>query len=272
MTAYHPLLELNDGRSMPQLGYGTYQIDDDAVGQSIAHAIETGYRLVDTASFYENESGVGRALADRSDIWVTTKLVNDDQGREAARAALQASLEKLRRDAVDLYLIHWPCPAQDKYVESWQTLIDMKAEGLIKSIGVSNFLPEHLDRIVQETGVVPAVNQIELHPGFQQRDVQAANKALNIVTQSWSPLGQGGGMDNPTIAAIADETGQPASAVVLRWHIQHGLAPIPKSASAEHIKANFAALSFKLDDDQMERIDALDDPEGRLGLDPATFG
>ncbi|RKF21807.1 aldo/keto reductase [Altericroceibacterium spongiae] len=263
-----PTLTLNDGRTMPQLGFGTYKLADDAVGEPVALALEEGYRLVDTASFYDNEEGVGRALAEHPDIWLTTKLWNADQGMEAARAALRRSLDKLQRDVLDLYLIHWPCPAQDRYVETWQALIDMRAEGLVKSIGVSNFLPEHLERIIAETGVVPAVNQIELHPTFQQRDIQDYNAAKGIVTQSWSPLGRGASFDDPIIKAIAAETGHSPSAVVLRWHIQHGLAPIPKATSHDHISANFDACDFELNDDQMDRIDDMDDPQGRTGPHP----
>lgn len=263
-----PMLTLNDGRTMPQLGFGTYKLDNDSVGTPIAIALDEGYRLVDTASFYDNEEGVGKALADAPDIWLTTKLWNADQGAEKAQDALKRSLDKLGRDAVDLFLIHWPCPEDDRYVETWQALIAMRDAGLAKSIGVSNFLPEHLDRIIAETGVTPAVNQIELHPTFQQRELQDYHQEKGIVTQCWTPLGRGASFDDPIIAGIAKEVGREPSAVVLRWHIQHGLAPIPKATSRDHISGNFEATDFSLNDDQMNRIDTMDDPDGRTGPHP----
>jgi 2,5-diketo-D-gluconate reductase A len=178
-------------------------------------------------------------------------------------------LNRLDREHVDLLLIHWPCPEKGLMVETWKALIDLREEGLAKSIGVSNFREQDLERIVEETGVTPAVNQIELHPGFQQRELRKLHKDMGIATQSWSPLGQGAGLEHDAIRAIAEETGQPASAVVLRWHMQADCCPIPKASSRDHMEANFKALSFELSDDQMKRIDDLDDAEGRIGPEPA---
>lgn len=272
MTDY-PMLTLNDDRRMPQLGFGTWQIENDRAADAVSTAIETGYRLIDTAWIYRNEQGVGTGLkrSSRSDIWLTTKVWNDDQGHESALAALDKSLALLGRDKVDLVLIHWPCPDRKLAVETWQALIDARDAGKTGSIGVSNFREEDLHEIIQATGVVPVVNQIELHPAFQQRRLRAVHEELGIVTQSWSPLGQGGSMENSVIAEIAQEAGQPAAAVILRWHIQHGLSPIPKATGQAHIEENFAALSFELDEDQMARIDSLDRSDGRIGPDPAEF-
>ncbi|WP_305096694.1 aldo/keto reductase [Croceibacterium aestuarii] len=266
-----PTLTLNDGRTMPQLGFGTWQIDDDMAAEAVKTALDVGYRLVDTAAIYRNEEGVGAGLKGTDAVFLTTKIWNDDQGFESAKEAAQRSLDRLGRDHVDLLLIHWPCPKKDSYLETWRAMIELREAGLTRSIGVSNFRAEDLRRLKDETGVVPALNQIELHPSFQQRELRKVHEELGIATQSWSPLGQGGGMDNPAVRAIADEAGQPPSAVILRWHLQHGLAAIPKASSRAHMEANFAALGFALDESQMARIDALDTPEGRMGPDPAKF-
>lgn len=270
MTDY-PTLALNDGRNIPQLGFGTWQIEEAVAPKAVKTAIDVGYWLIDTAAIYGNERGVGEGIGDWSDIFLQTKIWNDSQGYDRTLKAAEKCLDRLGRDHVDMLLIHWPCPEKDLYVETWKALIELRDQGKAKSIGVSNFREEDLERLADETGVVPALNQVELHPSFQQRDLRAAHEEMGIVTQSWSPLGQGGGMDADAIQKIAVETGQPASAVVLRWHMQHGLCPIPKSTSRDHIEQNFAALSFELSDDQMARIDALDDADGRLGPDPAKF-
>jgi len=271
MTAY-PTLTFHDGNVIPQLGFGTWQIEEPDAAKAVQTALDVGYRLVDTAAIYRNERGVGEGLGDAGDVFLTTKVWNDDQGFAEAKRGARQSLDKLGRDSVDLLLIHWPCPTKDAYVDTWKAMIDMRDAGLTRSIGVSNFRIEDLERLDAETGVLPVLNQIELHPSFQQRELRKAHEDMGIVTQSWSPLGQGGGMDNPDIKAIAEETGQPASAAILRWHLQHGFSAIPKASSRAHMAANFAALSFELSDEQMARIDALDDPEGRKGPDPATFG
>lgn len=264
-------LSLNDGRRMPQLGFGTYQIDDDDAAEAVSTALDVGYPLVDTAAIYRNEEGVGKGLGERSDVWLTTKIWNESQGYERAKAAFAKCLVRLDRPVVDLVLIHWPCADKDEYVATWKAMIEMRDAGTARSIGVSNFQPDHLKRLVDETGVTPAVNQIELHPTFQQRDMRKLHDEMGIVTQSWSPLGQGGGLDNETIKAIAAETGQNPAAVIIRWHIQHGLAVIPKASSRDHIAANFEAVRFELSDEQMERIDALDDKDGRIGPHPDKF-
>ncbi len=266
-----PTLALNDGRRLPQLGFGTWQIDDDDAAEAVGTAIDVGYRLVDTAAVYRNEAGVGKGVGDGPDIFLQTKIWNASQGYERTLRAADKCLARLGREDVDMLLIHWPCPEKDLFVETWQALIELRGQGKAKSIGVSNFREPDLRRIIEETGVTPALNQIELHPSFQQRELREVHERLGIATQSWSPLGRGGGMDDPVVAAIAQETGRPASAVILRWHLQHGLCAIPKASSRAHIEANFEALSFTLSDEQIARIDSLDDPGGRMGPDPADL-
>ncbi len=270
MTDY-PTLDLNDGRKIPQLGFGTYKLEEDKAPDAVSTAIDVGYWLVDTAAIYQNERGVGKGIGGWSDIFLQTKIWNESQGYERTLRAADKCLERLGRDHVDMLLIHWPCPEKGLFVETWKALIELREAGKAKSIGVSNFREEDLRRIIDETGVTPALNQIELHPAFQQREMRNVHEQLGIVTQSWSPLGQGEGLSNEVIEDIGKETGQPASAVILRWHLQHGLAPIPKASSRDHIEANFKALSFELSEDQMARIDGLDDPKGRMGPNPAEF-
>ena len=267
-----PTITLNDGRAIPQLGFGTWQIPDETAAEAVRTAIDVGYELVDTAAIYQNERGVGQGLSGSDDVWLTTKIWNESQGYDRTLGAMDKCLDRLGREAVDLVLIHWPCPDQGLAVDTWKALVAVRDSGKAKSIGVSNFREQDLKAAIDATGVVPALNQIELHPAFQQRELRKVHDELGIVTQSWSPLGQGGGMDNPTIAAIADECGQPASAVILRWHLQTGLCTIPKATGRAHIEANFKALDFELSADQMARIDALDTPDGRIGPDPGQFG
>ena len=270
MTDY-PTLSLNDDRQIPQLGFGTYKISEDDAPDTVKMALDTGYWLVDTAAVYDNERGVGKGVGDWADIFLQTKVWNESQGYDRARKAANKCLDRLGRDHVDMLLIHWPCPDKGEFVDTWKAFIELRDEGKAKSIGVSNFREEDLRRIIDETGVAPALNQIELHPSFQQRELRKVHDELGIVTQCWSPLGQGEGLSNDTISAIADETGQAPSAVILRWHLQHGLCPIPKASSRDHIEANFAALSFILTGEQMARIDALDSDDGRMGPDPSEF-
>ena len=269
-----PLTELNDGRSIPQLGLGVWQMTDDEATAAVSHALDAGYRHIDTAAIYRNEVGVGRAIAasslPRDEIFVTTKLLSKEQGRDLARSGLERSLEKLGLDHVDLYLIHWPCPAHGKYVESWEQLIDFRSEGLVTSIGVSNFLPEHLDTIVDETGIIPVINQIELHPTFQPDDLINHCSDLRVAVESWSPLGQASDLDHPVITGIAERLGATPAQVVIRWHLDRGFVVIPKSKTPERIDANFAAIDVTLSAEDRAAIDALNSGN-RLGPDPATL-
>lgn len=258
-------LTLNDGRPMPQLGLGTYQIPDSQVAAVVRAGLDLGFRLVDTATLYHNERGVGEGLG-HDDAWLTTKLWHDQHGD--AEAALDASLALLGRDHVDLYLIHWPHPAGERYVAAWQTLVALRDAGKARSIGVSNFLPEHLDAIIDATGVVPAVNQIELHPTFQQREVQAYNRERGIVTQSWSPLGQGETLRDERVVAIAERLGATPAQVLIAWHLAKGLAVIPKAGNPEHLASNWQATEVRLSEEDVAAIDAMDDPDGRMGPDP----
>jgi 2,5-diketo-D-gluconate reductase A len=269
-----PLLTLNDGRTIPQLGLGVWQAPNDKVGEAVRTAVAAGYRLVDTAAIYENEAGVGEGLRSaevvRGDIFLTTKLWNAAQGYDSTLRAFDESLARLRVDYVDLYLIHWPAPRRDLYVDTWRAFARLRQEGRARSIGVSNFCPEHLDRLVGETGIVPAVNQIELHPRFQQSALRAANAAHGIVTQSWSPLGRGRLLEDPAIVAIAAKHGRTPAQVIIRWHLDNGLAVIPKSVTPARIRENIDVFAFKLDTDDLAAIARLDDPAGRIGPDPMT--
>jgi 2,5-diketo-D-gluconate reductase A len=262
-------LILNDGRSMPQLGMGTWQILDSQAAAIVRTGLDIGFRLVDTAALYDNERGVGDGYKG-SDAFLTTKLRNDRQSD--AEAAMDESLALLGVESVDLYLIHWPVPSAKTFVDAWRAMIALRDTGKAKSIGVSNFLPEHIDAIVAATGVTPAVNQIELHPNFQQRAQRDYHEAHGIVTQSWSPLGQGKTLlQDEAIVGIAGKHGQSAAQVILAWHFAHGFSAIPKASDAEHLGDNFAALDLTLDDEDMAAIDALDDPAGRLGPEPNSM-
>ncbi|MEB3414505.1 aldo/keto reductase [Alteriqipengyuania sp. WL0013] len=266
-----PTLTLNDGRQIPQLGFGTWQIEQDDAADAVKTALEAGYWLVDTAAIYKNEEGVGEGIGNWSDIFLTTKIWNESQGFDRTKKAFANSLKRLGREHVDLLLIHWPCPQKNEFVDTWKAMIELRDEGTAKSIGVSNFREDDLKRLVDETGVVPAVNQIELHPTFQQRGMRLVHNDMGIVTQSWSPLGQGATMDNDAIQSIAEDTGQDPAAIIIRWHIQHGFSVIPRSTNPDHIRSNFSALSFELTDDQMAMIDELDDADGRIGPEPGNF-
>ncbi|MBS7669093.1 aldo/keto reductase [Croceicoccus gelatinilyticus] len=270
-TAF-PTAILNDGREMPQFGFGTYGIDNDQAEDKVAEAIKRGYRLVDTASIYDNEEGVGKGVGSRHDVFLTTKIWNDRHGHAEAKAAFREALARMGRDEVDLLLIHWPAPGKDLFVDTWKALIELREDGRVKSIGVANFMPEHLDRLIKETGVTPAVNQIQVHPMWQQREVRAYNRDKGIITQSWSPLGAGQLLRHPVLVEIAEELDVPVASVILRWHLQHGLAPIPKTENPERMSDNLDAMRVVLNRDHMARIDALDHPEGRLGPDPMVHG
>ena len=269
-----PMMTLNDGRTMPQLGTGIWQIEDATTPEVVAEALRVGYRLIDGAAAYKNEAGMGRGIRDsdvvRDQIFVTSKLWNDAQGHDAALRAFDATMERSGLDYLDLYLIHWPLPAMDAYVDSWKALIRLRDEGRVRSIGVANFHEPHLRRLIDETGVAPALNQIELHPSLTQARMRAVNKQLGIVTQSWTPLGRGDSFDAPAIRDAAARTGRTVAQVILRWHIQHGLSVIPKSEKPERLAENFDVLDFTLTPEEMAAIDALDRGH-RTGPDPDTF-
>lgn len=269
-----PMMTLNDGRTMPQLGTGIWQIEDAKTPEVVAEALRIGYRLIDGAAAYKNEAGMGRGIRDsdvaRDQIFVTSKLWNDAQGHDAALRAFDATMERSGLDYLDLYLIHWPLPAMDAYVDSWKALIRLRDEGRVWSIGVANFHEPHLRRLIDETGVAPALNQIELHPSLTQERMRAVNKQLGIVTQSWTPLGRGDSFDAPAIRDAAARTGRTVAQVILRWHIQHGLSVIPKSQKPERLAENFDVLDFTLTPEEMSAIDALDRGH-RTGPDPDTF-
>ncbi len=267
-----PAIALNDGTTIPQLAFGTWQVPDADVTAAVEHALETGYRHLDTAAIYGNEAGVGRAIANggvpRDELYVTTKLWNDVHRKADARRAIETSLEKLGLDHVDLYLIHWPSTVKhgDAYIEAWDALQEFKAEGLATSIGVSNFHAAHLDAI---SGEVPVVNQVEVHPTFAQVPLRALCEERGIKVESWSPLGSGADLGNGELASIAGTVGKSVAQVIIRWHLQHGLIVLPKSVTPARIEENFAVFDFELDADTMARIDALD-AGNRVGSDPDT--
>jgi diketogulonate reductase-like aldo/keto reductase len=269
-----PTVRLDDGIEIPQLGFGVFQITPDEVQARVEEALEAGYRHIDTAAAYNNEQGVGRALAAsglaRDDVFITTKLRNGEQGRTSAADALRNSLERLGLEYLDLYLIHWPSPARDAYVDSWRAMIEAKEQGLVRAIGVSNFLPHHLERVIAETGVTPAVDQIELHPYFSQPELTRVLRERGVAVEAYSPLGQGRDLDDPTIAEIAASVGRSPAQVILRWHLQHGYIAIPKASSRSRMAANLDVLGFELSEADMLRIDSLDTGE-RIGGDPDTF-
>lgn len=269
MAAHQSEVTLNDGATMPQLGLGVWRTPAADAARVVGQAVEAGYRAVDTASIYGNEEGVGEALAGRP-VFLTTKLWNGNQGFDAALRAFDASAARLGRDAVDLYLIHWPAPQRGLYVDTWKALVRLRAEGRARSIGVSNFNADHLRRIVDETGVVPALNQVELHPRFQQRALRAVHGELGIRTEAWSPLGQAKILDDPTLRRVADKHGKTPAQAVLRWHLDSGLIVIPKTVNPGRLRENLDVFDFALDADDMEAVAALDGPGGRIGPDPAT--
>jgi 2,5-diketo-D-gluconate reductase A len=269
-----PTLPLHDGRAIPQLGLGVWQIANDETEAVVRAALDVGYRAVDTATLYRTEEGVGRAVraapVPREELFVTTKLWQDRHGD--AERAFDESLRRLGLDYVDLYLIHWPAPGQNRYVDAWKALVRIGASGRARSVGVSNFNRDHLERIIDATGVVPVVNQVELHPRFQQRALRAFHAERGIATESWSPLGQGEVLRDPTIAEVARKHGRTPAQIVIRWHLDQGLVVIPKSVRAARLRENFEVFDFRLDDDDLRRIGALDRRDGRMGLNPATFG
>lgn len=271
-----PDITLNTGNTIPQLGFGVFQIPADEVVEPVKAALETGYRSIDTAAAYGNEEGVGKAIAEsglaRDDLFVTTKLWNDRHNYDEALRAFDESLAKLGLDHVDLYLIHWPYPGQDLYVDAWKALQKLHNDGRAKNIGVSNFQIHHLRRLFEETDVVPAVNQIELHPNLPQSDLRAFHAEHDITTEAWSPLGQGKGLLNDeTLRSLADKYGKSPAQVVLRWHLQLGNVVIPKSATPARVRENFEVFDFELADDDMAVVSGLDTGT-RVGPNPDELG
>ncbi|ODT20092.1 MAG: 2,5-diketo-D-gluconic acid reductase [Kaistia sp. SCN 65-12] len=269
-----PSLTLRDGNSIPQLGLGVWQVDPAITARVVSDAIAVGYRSIDTAEGYQNEEGVGeaikRASVPRSALFITSKLRNGGHARDLALKSFDATMKALGLEQLDLFLIHWPVPSQGKYVEAWKTLVELKAAGRIRSIGVSNFNQDHLERIIGETGETPVVNQIELHPRFQQRDKRAFHKSNTIIIESWSPLGSGRMLDDATVGAIARKHGKSIAQVIIRWHLQEGLIVIPKTTHRERMVENFDVFGFELDADDMAKIGGLDQRDGRVGANPAT--
>ncbi|MEU0132679.1 aldo/keto reductase [Streptomyces sp. NPDC006296] len=270
-----PTITLNNGIEMPQLGFGVWQVPDDEATTAVATALEAGYRSIDTAAVYGNESGTGKAIAasgvPREELFVTTKLWNSDQGYDSTLRAFDASLDKLGLDHVDLYLIHWPVPVKDAYVDTYKAFERILADGRAKAIGVSNFHPEHLERLLGETSVVPALNQIELHPQLQQSTLRAFHAERGIATEAWSPLGSGKGLlEVPTVVAVAQKHGRTPAQAVLRWHLQTGNVVIPKSVTPSRIAENIDVFDFELDADDLAAFAALDEGK-RTGADPAEF-
>jgi 2,5-diketo-D-gluconate reductase A len=267
-------VDLLDGHAMPQLGFGVFQVPPEDTADAVTHALRTGYRAVDTAAAYRNEAQVGEAVRasglDREAVFITTKLWNTDQGRDPGRRAFEESLERLGLEYVDLYLIHWPAPGRDRYVETWEALVELQAGGRVRSIGVSNFQVEHLQRVIDATGVVPTVNQIELHPRLQQEELRRFHAEHGIQTTAWSPLAQGAVLGDPTIRRLASANGKTPAQVVLRWHLDLGNIVIPKSVTPERIEQNFDIFDFSLDEEAMRAIAALDAGQ-RIGPDPAMF-
>ncbi|GAA2957706.1 MULTISPECIES: aldo/keto reductase [Streptomyces] len=269
-----PTVTLNNGTTVPQLGFGVFQVPDEETTAAVTSALEAGYRSIDTAAVYGNEAGVGRALAQsgipRDELFVTTKLWNDDQGYDATLAAFDASLAKLGLDHVDLYLIHWPTPARDLYLDTWRALEKLAADGRIRAAGVSNFQPAHLRRLIDASSLVPAVNQIELHPGLQQNELRALHAEHGIASEAWSPLAQGALLDDEVLVSLAERHGKTPAQVVLRWHLQLGNVVIPKSVTPARIRQNIDVFDFELSDADMAAIAGLDRGM-RTGPDPDTL-
>ncbi|MFM1966614.1 MAG: hypothetical protein RL134_2339 [Actinomycetota bacterium] len=271
---FAPLVEMNDGRSIPVIGFGVWQVPDDVVVDATLKALEVGYRHIDTAYLYLNERGVGEALRrsglDRDDVFVTTKVWNTDHGYDETLRAFDKSTGLLGIDEVDLYLIHWPTPARDIYLDSWRALIRLREEGRARSIGVSNFHEAHLRKIIDETGVIPAINQIELHPWLPQTHMRDIDARLGIKTEAWSPLGSGRLIDDPVIAEVAAKHGRSPAQVMVRWSIQLGNIVLPKSVTPERIEQNIDVFDFELDDADMAAIAALESGR-RTGPNPDDF-
>ncbi|SDI66324.1 aldo/keto reductase [Aliiruegeria lutimaris] len=269
-----PKITMNDGYTIPQFGFGIWEVPPAAAADAVESALRLGYPLIDGAYFYKNEEGLGEGLrrsgVAREDVFITTKVWNHEQGRDKARASVDRSLKLIGVEQLDLVLIHWPVPSQDLYVETWESFIEMREKGLVRSIGVSNFNAEHLDRVVAETGVTPALNQIEVNPELQQPELRATNADLGIVTQAWTPLGNGRSFGSEPIAAAARRTGKSPAQVTLRWHLQLGHAVISRSVNPGRQAENLDIFDFELTDAEMEAIKTLDFG-ARTGPDPSVF-
>ncbi|MEZ0164772.1 aldo/keto reductase [Kineococcus sp. LSe6-4] len=270
-----PSIQLHDGVSIPQLGFGVWQVPPEQTAEVVLQALQAGYRHIDTAAGYGNEAGVGDALRasgiPREEVFITTKLANDEHGRDKTLAAFEASMDRLALEYLDLYLIHWPQQADD-YVETWQAFEEIKASGRVRTIGVSNFQKTHLRKLLDETGTVPTVNQVEVHPYLVQEDLRSFNAEHGIATEAWSPLAQRLSLvEDPVVTGIAEETGRTPAQVVLRWHLQQGNIVIPKSVTPERIVSNFDVTGFELSGEQVEALTGLNRDE-RTGPDPDVFG
>ena len=270
-----PSLKMNNGLEIPQLGFGVFLVPPEETQQAVTEALEAGYRLIDTAQGYKNEEGVGAAIAEsdvpRDELFITTKLTNSEQGYDTTLTAFDGSMKKLGIDVLDLFLIHWPLPMFDQYVETWRAFEKLLADGRVRSIGVSNFEIAHLERLLAETDVTPAVNQIELHPQFPQEELRAFHDEHGILTESWGPLGQGKGLlEDPSIVEVAQRKARTPAQVVLRWHLQLGCVVIPKSVNPDRIRENINLFDFELDDADMAEISKVRTGE-RLGGDPNVF-
>ncbi|WP_280361408.1 aldo/keto reductase [Nocardia wallacei] len=273
-TSAVPSIILNDGNVIPKLGFGVFQVPETEAFRTVTAALEAGYRSIDTAAAYGNETEVGQAIRDsglpRDEVFVTTKLWNSDQGYDSTLSAFDTSMRRLGLDYLDLYLIHWPVARADRYIDTFRAFQALKSQGRIGSIGVSNFNRDHLERVIAETGETPAVNQIELHPSLAQADLRAFHAEHGIATEAWSPLGQGAELKDPTVTEIAREIDRTPAQVIIRWHLQLGNVVIPKSVTPARIQENFDVFSFELTTDQMTKITALD-TGSRVGPDPAEF-
>ena len=271
----NPAVTLNNGVVMPLIGFGVFQVPPEATAKVVSSALQAGYRSIDTAAVYDNEVGTGDAIRasglPRGDVFLTTKLWNDEQGYDSTLAAFDASLGRLGVDFVDLYLVHWPCPAQDRYLDTWRAFERLLADGRVRAIGVSNFQPAHLERLREHSGIVPAVNQVELHPLLQQRELRAYHAAHGIATEAWSPLVRGQLLSDPTLAGIAARHDRSAAQIVLAWHLAMGTIIIPRSVTPSRIRENLDIGDIRLSADETAAIDAMDRGE-RIGPDPDTFG
>ena len=270
-----PVLKMNDGNTIPQLGYGVWKISDEDAEGSVLQALKTGYRHIDTAKIYNNEGGVGRGIAAsdiaREKIFITTKVWNSDQGYDETLKAFDESAKRLGVKTIDMYLIHWPMPVRDKFVDTWKALIRLRQENRVRSIGVCNFRIADLERLIKETGVAPAVNQVELHPQFQQKELRIFHEKNNILTEAWAPLGRGLFFGDPLLQSIAEEHSKTVAQIVLRWHMELGTIAIPKSQSAARMAENFDIFDFKLTASDHDKIASLDKIDGRMGPNPDEF-